>query len=103
MIFLPQPQGKLVIGGAVGGIQAQLIRGVNRFLVHSSEEAASRPRFLLPHPRAAEQMGVKGRKYVRRTFLIARQVRNYLSLMLTSLHQKGASTPPEGALGRSGW
>lgn len=84
-------KGKPVIGGAVGGIPAQIIHGVNGFLVHSPEGAAFRLRFLLTHPHAAERMGTKGREYVRRNFLMTRHLRDYLLLMLTCLYGKGAS------------
>lgn len=79
-------KGKPVIGGAVGGIPAQVVHGITGFLVHSVEGAAFRLRFLLSHPRAAERMGQKGREHVRRNFLITRHVRDYLLLMLLVLH-----------------
>jgi trehalose synthase len=73
---------KPVIGGAVGGIPSQIIRGVTGFLVHSVEGAAFRLRYLLSHPRAAQRMGEQGREHVRRHFLITRHVRDGLLLML---------------------
>ncbi len=79
---------KPVIGGAVGGIPAQITHGVNGFLVHSLEGAAFRLRYLLSHPRAAERMGKKGREHVRRNFLIVRHLRDYLLLMVTVLYGK---------------
>jgi trehalose synthase len=79
---------KPVIGGAVGGIPAQITHGVNGFLVHSPEGAAFRLRYLLSHPRAAERMGKKAREHVRRNFLIVRHLRDYLLLMLTVLYAK---------------
>ncbi len=81
-------KGKPVIGGAVGGIPAQITHGVNGFLVHSPEGAAFRLRYLLSHPRAAERMGKKGREHVRRNFLIIRHLRDYLLLMLAVLYAK---------------
>ena len=81
-------KGKPVIGGAVGGIPAQITHGVNGFLVHSPEGAAFRLRYLLSHPRAAERMGKQGREHVRRNFLIVRHLRDYLLLMVTVLHAK---------------
>lgn len=79
-------KGKPVIGGAVGGIPAQIIHGVTGFLVHSVEGAAFRLRFLLSHPRAAVRMGEQGREHVRRNFLITRHIRDYLLLMLMIIH-----------------
>jgi trehalose synthase len=81
-------KGKPVIGGAVGGIPAQIVHGVNGYLVHSPEGAAFRLRFLLTHPRAAERMGAKGREHVRRNFLITRHLRDCLLLLLTCLHAR---------------
>lgn len=79
-------KGKPVIGGAVGGIPSQIVNRESGFLVHSPEGAAFRLRYLLSHPRAAERMGALGREYVRRNFLITRQLRDYLLVMLTCLH-----------------
>jgi trehalose synthase len=73
---------KPVIGGAVGGIPSQIVRGVTGFLVHSVDGAAFRLRYLLSHPRAAQRMGEQGREHVRRHFLITRHVRDGLLLML---------------------
>ena len=78
-------KGKPVIGGAAGGIPAQIVHGVTGFLVHSPEGAAFRLRFLLSHPRAAQRIGAAGREHVRRNFLITRDVRDHLLLMLMVL------------------
>ncbi len=78
-------KGKPVIGGAVGGITSQIVHGVTGFLVHSPDGAAFRLRYLLSHPRAAGQMGEKGREHVRHNYLITRHVRDYLLLMLNIL------------------
>jgi len=79
-------KGKPVIGGAAGGIPAQIVHGVTGFLVHSPEGAAFRLRYLLTHPRAAQRMGAEAREHVRRHFLITRHVRDHLLLMLFVLH-----------------
>ncbi len=71
---------KPVIGGAVGGIPLQIIHGVTGFLVHSVEGAAFRIRQLLNHPEMSKRMGEKGREFVRKNFLITRQIRDYLSI-----------------------
>lgn len=75
-------KGKPVIGGAVGGIPAQIIHGETGFLVNSPEGAAYRIRYLLSHPQVGSAMGEKGREHVRYNFLITRHVRDYLLLML---------------------
>ena len=73
-------KGKPVIGGATGGIPLQITHGVNGFLVHSEEGAAFRMRQLLNNPEMAKRMGKNAREYVRKNFLITRQIRDYLSV-----------------------
>lgn len=95
-------KGKPVIGGAAGGIPAQIIHGETGFLVHSTEGAAFRIRYLLSHPAAARRMGEQAREHVRRNFLVTRHVRDYLLLMLNVIHGvparpialDGAAAPP---------
>lgn len=69
-----------VIGGAVGGIPLQIIHTINGFLVHSIEGAAFRIRQLLNNPEMAKKIGKNGKEYVRKNFLITRQIRDYLSI-----------------------
>ena len=83
-------KGKPVIGGAVGGIPLQIVHGVTGFLVHSVQGAAFRMRQLINNPDMSVKMGETGRKYVRKNFLITRQIREYLSL-LYYLENKGVS------------
>jgi trehalose synthase len=71
---------ELVISGATGGIPLQIIHGVTGFPVHSVEGAAFRIRQFLHNPDMAKRMGDNGREYVRKHFLITRQIRDYLSL-----------------------
>jgi trehalose synthase len=73
-------KGKPVIGGATGGIPLQIIHGVTGFLVHSIDGAAFRIRQILNNPDMSQRMGENGREYVRRNFLITRQIRDYLSM-----------------------
>lgn len=73
-------KGKPVIGGATGGIPLQIAHGVTGFLVHSVEGAAFRMRQILNNPQMAKKMGENGREFVRKNFLITRQVRDYLSV-----------------------
>jgi trehalose synthase len=75
-------KGKPVIGGATGGIIAQIIPGVTGYAVSSVEGAAHWMRHLLAHPEAAARMGEAGREHVRQNFLITRQLREYLSIMV---------------------
>jgi trehalose synthase len=83
-------KGKPVIGGAVGGIPLQIIHGVTGFLVNSVEGTALRIRQILNNPDMAKKMGENGREYVRRNFLITRQIRDYLSMWYI-MENKGKS------------
>jgi trehalose synthase len=83
-------KGKPVIGGAVGGIPLQIIHGVTGFLVHSVEGAAFRIRQLLNNPEMAKRMGEAGKEYVRKNFLITRQIRDYLGVWYI-MENKGRS------------
>jgi len=83
-------KGKPVIGGAVGGIPLQIIHGVTGFLVHSIEGAAFRTRQLLNNIEMAKRIGENGREYVRKNFLITRQIRDYLGVWYI-MENKGRS------------
>jgi trehalose synthase len=76
-------KGKPVIGGSTGGIPLQILDGVTGYLVSSPEGAAFRARFLLNHPEVAAEMGRRGIEQVRQNFLLTRNVRDYLMIMLT--------------------
>ena len=75
-------KGKPVIGGATGGITAQIVYGVTGYTVNSVEGAAYRIRYLLNNPALMRRMGEAGREHVRRNFLITRHLRDYLSLLV---------------------
>jgi trehalose synthase len=75
-------KGKPVIGGAVGGIVLQLQNYDTGFLVHSPEGCAFRIRYLLHRPELAKHMGQLAREFVRSHFLITRNIRDYLTLMI---------------------
>ncbi|MBI4763772.1 MAG: glycosyltransferase [Deltaproteobacteria bacterium] len=74
-------KGKPVIGGFAGGITVQLVYGVTGFSVYSVEGAALRIHSLLDNPALRTKMGEDAREYVRRNFLITRNLGNYLALM----------------------
>jgi len=76
-------KGRAVIGGNVGGIRHQIEDGVNGFLVSSSEDAAERIVRLLKDEKLREEMGRKARETVRKKFLLARYVEEYLDLFGT--------------------
>ncbi|MBI4591021.1 MAG: glycosyltransferase [Candidatus Rokubacteria bacterium] len=75
-------KGKPVIGGATGGITAQILYGVTGYTVNSVEGAAYRIRYLLGNPPLIRRMGAAGREHVRRNFLITRHLQDYLSLLV---------------------
>jgi trehalose synthase len=79
-------KGKPVIGGDTGGIRLQVINHHTGFLVSTPEGAALRVRYLLRHRDRLAEMGQKAREFVRENFLLTRQLREYLTLMVTLLH-----------------
>ncbi len=80
-------KGRPVIGGASGGIQIQVHDHATGFLVHSPEGLAYRLRHLLNRPALAEEMGARGRELVRHHFLLTRQLRDWLTLLLELLRR----------------
>ena len=74
-------KGKPVIGGAVGGLPAQIADGVTGYTVRSAEGAAFWLRHLLNNPELIARMGGVGREHVRRNFLITRHLSDYLALL----------------------
>ncbi len=79
-------KGKPVIGGDVGGIRLQVINYHTGFLVNTPEGAALRIRFLLHQPEQIQEMGKKAQRFVRDNFLITRNLREYLTLMVALRH-----------------
>ena len=75
-------KGKPVIGGDVGGIRLQVTNYETGFLVNTPEGAAHRIRFLLHHQEQRKEMGERGREFVRENFLLTRNLRDYLTLIL---------------------
>ncbi|MGD8988304.1 MAG: glycosyltransferase [Syntrophobacterales bacterium] len=80
-----------VIGGAVGGIPAQIIHGYTGMLVHSVEGASLQIRSLLQQPELAERLGENGHQRVKDEFLITKLLKRYL-LLLLALDHPGKST-----------
>lgn len=79
-------KGKPVIGGDVGGIRLQVVDHHTGFLVNTPEGAALRTRYLLHQPELVGEMGTKARDFVRDNFLVTRQLREYMTLMVGLLH-----------------
>lgn len=84
-------KGKPVIGGNTGGIRLQVINNHTGFLVSTPEGAALRTQYLLKHPDEREKMGEKAKEFVRKNFLITRQLRELLSL-ITGLYKGNPDT-----------
>jgi trehalose synthase len=82
-------KGKPVIGGDTGGIRLQVINYHTGFLVNTPEGAALRMRYLLQQPDKIKDMGKKAKEFVRENFLMTRQLREYLTLMVALLHGAG--------------
>lgn len=77
---------KPVIGGDAGGIRIQVVNHHTGFLVNTPEGAALRIQYLLRHRDLARGMGEKAREFVRANFLVLRQLREHLTMMLALLH-----------------
>ncbi|NVL91149.1 MAG: glycosyltransferase [Desulfobacterales bacterium] len=75
-------KGRPVIGGAVGGIPAQIIDGYTGLLVHSVDGAGMAIRSLLSNPDFAKELGENGHRRVKDEFLITRNLKQYLLLLL---------------------
>ncbi len=79
---------KPVIGGACGGIALQVHDYQTGFLVHSPAGAAYRIRYLLRYSEKRQRMARVGHEFVREHFLLTRQLRDYMTILL-SLQQPG--------------
>ncbi|HSB60803.1 MAG TPA: glycosyltransferase [Vicinamibacteria bacterium] len=74
-------KGKPVVTSSAGGLSAQVVTEVTGYVVHSVEGAAFRIRQLLEDPDLATRLGGAAREYVRRSFLITRQLGDQLALL----------------------
>lgn len=82
-------KGRPVIGGDTGGIRLQVVNHHTGFLVRTPEGAALRIRYLFSNREKMHEMGAKAREFVRENFLLTRQLREHLTLMLTLTHGSG--------------
>jgi trehalose synthase len=73
---------KPVIGGDTGGIMLQVINEHTGFRVTTPEGAAFRIRYLLNRPTVMASLGETARRLVRENFLLTRNLREYLTVML---------------------
>ncbi len=82
-------KGRPVIGGDTGGIRLQVVNHHTGFLVSSPEGAALRIRYLLYNQQARLRMGATAREFARESFLLTRQLREYLTLMVALRDRAG--------------
>jgi trehalose synthase len=69
-----------VVAGRVGGIVAQIQDGETGWLVDSPDECAAACIEILRDPADARQRALRGKEYVRRSFLMPRLLRDWLVL-----------------------
>jgi trehalose synthase len=79
-------KGKPVIGGACGGITLQVHDYHTGFLVYSPAGAAYRIRYLLRYADKRQRMGQTGHEFIRDHFLLTRNLRDYLTMLLRLDH-----------------
>ena len=79
---------KPVIGGDTGGIRIQVVNHYTGFLVNTPEGAALRIRYLFHNREIMKRMGETAKEFVRENFLITRQLREYLTMILALFHGK---------------
>jgi trehalose synthase len=80
---------KPVVGGACGGITLQVHDYQTGFLVHSPAGAAYRIRYLLRYADKCQRMGRTAHDFVREHFLLTRNLRDYLTMLLCLDHPEG--------------
>jgi trehalose synthase len=73
-------KGRPTVAGRVGGIVDQIQDGETGFLVDSPEMCAEACHVILDDPVRARQMALRGKEYVRRSFLTPRLLRDWLAL-----------------------
>lgn len=81
-------KGKPVVAGAVGGIKLQILNGVTGFLVRSVEGCAHAIRQILNNLELGVKLGQNGREHVKNNFLITRDVKDHLLILLALRYRK---------------
>ncbi|MFC2059023.1 glycosyltransferase [Chloroflexota bacterium] len=71
-------KGKPVIAANVGAIPLQITEGDTGYFFNTLHETANRVIWLLQNPKAADQIGKRGREYVREHFLLPDRITDYL-------------------------
>jgi trehalose synthase len=67
-----------LVAGRAGGIVDQVADGETGYLVDSVEECAERTKAILEEPARHREMALAGKEHVRRRFLTARLLRDWL-------------------------
>ncbi len=78
---------KPVVGRAAAGIRRQIVSGYTGFLVHSVDRAAQCAAQLLADPEMCRRMGENAHWHVCNNYLLIRQLKDYLLLMLALEHR----------------
>jgi trehalose synthase len=73
-------KGKPVVAANVGGIPLQVDNRRTGYLIGDISECAERVIHLLKDSEIANKMGISGKEYVRKNFLITRLLKDYLNL-----------------------
>jgi trehalose synthase len=84
-------KGKPVIGGATGGIALQVHDYHTGFLVYSPAGAAYRIHYLLRYADKRQRMGQTGHEFVREHFLLTRDLRDHLTMLLCLDHPESTT------------
>ncbi len=79
---------KPVIAGAVGGIPLQIKHQYSGLLSYSIDGTAYYLKQLLNEPRYAKELGINGKDHIKSNFLITRDIKEHL-LLLLFLYTKG--------------
>lgn len=74
-------KGKPVIGGNAGGIPLQIKNNETGFIVRNINTCSKRMLFLLKNPEKAEEMGARGKEFVKENFLVTRHLVDYFRLL----------------------
>ncbi|NHI94766.1 MAG: glycosyltransferase [Candidatus Lokiarchaeota archaeon] len=82
-------KGTPVVASNVGGIPLQVVDGKTGYLVNNIDECAARITKLLKDPKLRNELGLQGKEYVKKNFLITRQLKDYINLLrIVMLHYK---------------
>ncbi|MBU0761960.1 MAG: glycosyltransferase [Candidatus Altiarchaeota archaeon] len=86
-----------VVASNVGGIPAQIIDGVNGYLVNPKDinMCADRIVKIMQNEKMAAEMGEKGHEIVKKNFLITRHLKDYLLLFGQLLQTKQCDNTPQ--------